>query len=68
VEALSPEEVPARLASSATAARPAWAVAVSEAVAAAVSEEVVAVAAGAAAVADGDRTRNTDEIKEHKEH
>jgi hypothetical protein len=37
-------------------------------VAAAVSEEVVAVAAGAAAVADGDRTRNPDEIKEHKEH
>ena len=68
-EAHSPEATPHRLASSATVERAAWAEAVTEAVvvsaAAAVSAAVVAVAVGAAVAADGDRTRNTNETKEH---
>lgn len=57
-EALSPEATPDRLASSAVQLA-AWA----EAASAAVSEVVGAVAVGAAAAADGDRTGNTDETK-----
>lgn len=70
-EALSPEATPHRLASSATVGRAAWAEAATEAVVASAVAAVVPFAAAAvvavvaAAAADGDRTTNTNETKEH---